>query len=291
MKQERHIVLNLIMILVCAAIIYPFLIIIGASFQTQQDIMHNGYSMIPKEATLDTYKAIFANPSSLVNAYKVTIMTTVIGTIIGVYLAGTCGYVISRKTYRYKRILSLYIFFGMLFSGGMVASYIWTTNGLHLKNSFWVLILPYTASVWNILLMKGYMSSIPDEMIESAKVDGAKEIMIFTKIVVPVPKPAIATLSLLYALQYWNDWMLPMLYIDDAHLVNLQYMLQKILKNMEYLNSADAIQYGGATVGQNIPTLGMRMAMCLLAAGPMMFVFPFFQKYFVKGLTIGSVKG
>lgn len=291
MKKEYHIIANAVMILVCICILYPFLIIVGSSFQSQSDITLNGYRVIPGEVSLTAYQMILRDPSVILNAYKITIINTLFGTLAGLYVTAACGYAMSRKSYRYRNIIAFYVFFSMLFGGGMVAQYIWMTKGLGLKNSIFAMILPYICNAWNILLMRNYMLSVPDGVVESAKIDGASEFKIFFRIVIPVSKPAIATIGLMYVLQYWNDWWLPMLYIEDDNLVNLQYLLQKMLKNIDFLNSADAINYGLVTSGTEIPTASARMAMCLLAAGPMLVVFPFFQRYFVKGLVVGSVKG
>ena len=179
----------------------------------------------------------------------------------------------------------------MLFSGGMVPSYILVSNWLGLKDNLLALILPLVANAWNILLMKGFFQSIPTALIEAAKIDGASEMCIFTRIVIPISKPAFATIALFYILASWNDWQLSLLYIDSDAKIKLQYLLVKILNNIEFLNSYDAIKYGLIREPISIPTNSARMAMCVLAAGPIVIVFPFFQKYFVKGISVGSVKG
>ena len=203
----------------------------------------------------------------------------------------TCGYVMSRDDFAYKRILGLYVFFTMLFSGGMVPSYILMTRGLGLKDSLLALIIPGMCSAWNILLMKGFFKTIPSSLIESAKLDGAGEFQIFARIIVPISKPAFATVGLLLTLDFWNEWFNSLLYINDPSKVKLQYLLITMLRNVEFLNSPEAQQYGLLTGMETMPTMSVRMAMCVLAAGPILLVFPFFQKYFVKGLTVGAVKG
>lgn len=292
-KAEKTIntVIHLIFIVLCGVCLYSFLIIVGSSFQTQKDISLNGFSVIPQHFSLDSYKMILSNPTQLINSYAVTTIVTVIGTICGLWLVSTCGYVLSRKSYRYKSILAFYVFFTMLFNGGIVPSYILITKWLGIKDTILALILPTMVSAWYIILMKGFFQAIPDSLIESAKIDGAGELLIFVRIIIPISKPAFATIGLFYVLQYWNDWWLSLMYIDNNKLLQLQYMLMRILKNAEFLNSAAAIQYGMIKEGVEIPTQGLRMAMCVLAAGPILVVFPFFQKYFVKGLTVGAVKG
>ncbi len=287
LKFLMHIFLG-VLALLC---IIPFLYVIGSSFQTQSDIMANGYKIIPTNATLDTYKMILESPKRLIDAYTVTILTTIVGTIGGLWIMSTYAYVISRRNYRYRKVLSFLIFFTMLFSGGLVPNYILMTRWLGLKDSYLALILPLMCSAWNILLMKGFFQDIPESLIEAAKIDGASELKIFVRIVCPISKPAFATIGLFLLLGYWNSWYQSLLYIETPSKVTLQYMLMTIMNNIELLNSAEAQQYGMAVQGATAPTLGARMAMCVLAVGPIVFVFLFFQKYFVSGLTVGSVKG
>ena len=279
------------MLLTVFVFVYPFLIIVGSSFQSVSDLNANGYRIIPGQWTLASYKAVLQNPQTLVRAYGITILTSAITVVCGVFVCSTCAYVMTRKSYRYKKILSLIVFLPMILGGGLVASYINIVKNLGLKDNIWVLILPMLVSPWYILLMKGFLSSIPEAMIESAKMDGASEFRVFTQFVLPLSKPAIATISLFFLLDSWNEWYNSMLYIDNQNLVKLQFLLMKIQSSIDFLNSAEALQFGAVKSGQEVPTEGARMAMCLLAAGPMLVVFPFFQKYFVRGLTIGSVKG
>jgi putative aldouronate transport system permease protein len=247
--------------------------------------------MIPKEFTLDAYKVILSNPKQLINSYTITILTTVIGTIAGLWVTTAYAFAISRKDYKYRKYLAFFIFFTMLFHGGLVPSYILITKWLGINNTMLALTVPYLITGWYVLLMKGFLQALPDTLFESAKIDGAGEFRIFVQIVLPLSLPALATVGLFFVLQYWNDWWLTMLYIDKDHLMKLQYLLIRVLKNMEFLNSAEAVQYGLVKPGMQTPSLSARMAMCVLAAGPMLVVFPFFQRYFVRGLTVGSVKG
>jgi len=285
------IIIHLIFIITCTACIYPFLIVVGSSFQSENEIIISGYAIIPKEISLVAYKMILKDPKVLLNSYIVTIVTTVIGSIAGLWVTTSYAYALSRRDFKYRKQLSFYVFFTMLFNGGMVPSYIMMVKWLNLKNNILALILPSLISGWYVFLMKGFLMTIPEALFESAKIDGASEIYTFVKIVLPVSKPPLATVGLFLVLQYWNDWWLTLLYIDKENLMKLQYMLIRVLRNLEFLNSAEAIQYGLVKEGMVVPTQGARMAMCLLAAGPMLVVFPFFQKYFVSGLTVGSVKG
>ncbi len=290
-EKTIQIVMHIILVFLSLCCLYPFLVILGSSFQSQEEIMSIGYKLIPKEPTLNAYSVLMANSRRLVNAYGITIVTTVVGTLLGLILVSTCGYVMSRKDYAYRRALSFYVFFTMLFNGGLVPTYILITRWLDLKDSIIALIIPGMCSAWNILLMKGFFMSVPVSLIESAKLDGAGEFKIFTNIVVPISKPAFATVGLLLLLMYWNEWYYSMLYIESDNKVKLQYLLMTIMKNIEFLNSPEAASAGIATENVALPTLSARMAMCVAAAGPILIVFPFFQKYFVKGMTVGAVKG
>jgi putative aldouronate transport system permease protein len=280
-----------IFIVVCIACLYPFLVIIGTSFQNETDILLSGYSILPKQFDLTAYQVILHNPGVLLNAYVVTIFTTLVGTMAGMWITTSFAFTISRKDYAYRKQLSFFVFFTMLFQGGLVPSYILMVSWLDLKNNLLALILPFLITGWHVLLMRGFLQTLPDALFESAKIDGATEFTIFTRIVLPLSKPALATLGLFLVLQYWNDWWLTLLYIDHEDKMKLQYLLIRVLRNMEFLNSAEAIQYGLVKPGQQVPSLSARMAMCILAAGPMLVIFPFFQRYFVQGLTVGSVKG
>ena len=285
------IIINIFFIVFCALCIYPFLVVLGSSFQSQMDIAKNGYSAIPRPIDLTAYNMVLRNPKQLLNSYIATIVTTASTAFFGLIVISGFAYAISRKSYKYRRALSFYLFVTMLFNGGLVPSYIIMVNWLRLKNNILALILPMLISAWYVMLMRGYMQSIPDALIESAKIDGAKELTVFVMIVLPLSTPALATIGLFLVLQSWNDWWLTLLYIDADKLMKLQYLLMRLLKNMEFLNTADAIKYGAVREGVEVPVLSARMAMCVLAAGPMLVVFPFFQKYFVRGLTVGSVKG
>ena len=271
--------------------LYPFLIILGSSFQSESEIMTRGYAVLPQKPTLEAYRVILGNPQSLLTSYGITILTTAITTLLGLAVVSTYGYVVARKDYPYRRALSFFAFFTMLFNGGMVPSYILISNWLGLKDSMMALILPLVCSAWYILMMKGFFQTIPTALIESAKIDGAGELRIFATIVVPISKPAFATIGLFYVLAAWNDWWLSLLYIENENLFKLQYLLMKVLNNIEFLNSYDAIKYGVVNGSTQLPTYSVRMAMCILAAGPILVVFPFFQKYFVRGITVGAVKG
>lgn len=286
----RSMVFTLVFIILCAAVLYSFLIVLGSSLSSQRDLKQYGFRAIPHALSLEAYKRIFSDLKTILQAYGITILTTVVGTLLGVAFTASIGYVISRDDYPYRRGLGFFCYFTMLFSGGLVPTYMLVVNWLGLKNSIWAIILPGCVSVWNIMLMKSYFKSLPTSLIEAAKIDGLSEIGIFFKIVIPLSKPAIATIALFFALSFWNQWYNSMLYTDTRELVSLQYMLMKIMKSLEFLNS-DAARLGMVITDPNIPSQNARMAMCIVAAGPILVVFPFFQKYFVKGINVGAMKG
>ena len=292
-EQCFRIIAHIILIILGLSCFLAFFLVVGSSFQSEGEIQKIGYRLVPHVPTLEAYKAVMANPKTILDSYWVTFLTTVIGTIIGVIISASAGYVISRKSYRYRNILSFYIFFTMLFNGGLVPTYILITQWLHMKNTIWALIFPLVVNAWYIMLMKGFFQGLPDSIMESARIDGASEVKIFFSIVLPISKPVIATIALFYALAYWNDWYQSLLYVDRQSLYKLQYLLMQILNKVNFQNSSAAAAIASASGGSQaqMPTLNLRMAMCVVAVGPLLLVFPFFQKYFVKGITVGSVKG
>ncbi|RAP75688.1 carbohydrate ABC transporter permease [Paenibacillus montanisoli] len=283
--------INLLFILVALSMVVPFLLVIAISLTSEEAILTKGYHLIPPAFSTDAYRYIFKSPMILIQAYWVTILTTVIGTIASLALTSMTAYVVSRKDYRYVKPTTFYIFFTMLFSGGLVPSYILITQYLHLKDTIWALILPGMLSPFYILIMKGFIGEIPKELIESSKVDGASEWRIYFQMILPLSKPALATLGLFISFNYWNSWFPALLYINSEKLVPIQLLLTRMMNTINFLTTSAQFMSGLSIDTSKFPNLSARMAMTVLAAGPMMFVFPFFQKYFVKGLTVGSLKG
>lgn len=287
-----HVIIHLVIALTCFVSLYAFLVVLGSSLQTQDEIYKVGYKAVPKAFSFEAYRYILSSPVKIINAYAITAVTTVIGTLLGLWLTATYGYVLSRRDYPYRRFLSLFVLFTLLFNGGLVATYIVTTKWLHLYNNLWVLILPMMVSPWNVIMMKSFFSAIPTSVIEAAKIDGAGEHYIFAGIVLPMSKPVLAAVSLFLALGYWNDYMSSLLYIETESMYKLQYLLMKILTDMDFLNSAQAADTGILDLMSGaIPSANARMAMCVIAVGPILLIYPFFQKYFVKGMSLGAVKG
>lgn len=284
------VVIHTLMLLFAALCIIPFIAVLSISFSSEVEIAKEGYSLFPKGFTTIAYQYIFKNPLVILRSYGVTIGVCVVGTVLALLITSLCAYPLSRKDFRFRRPISFFVFFTMLFSGGLVPSYIWITNYLHLGDSFWVLFLPTVVSAWYLLLMRTFFQSIPFEIIESATIDGAGEWRIYRSMILPLAKPALATVGLFTVLGYWNDWFNGLLYIENQNLVTLQYLLYRIMGNLQELQRAVAAGMVDVSAA-NLPSESARMAMCVLAAGPMIFIFPFFQKYFVKGITVGSVKG
>lgn len=274
--------------LVALLCLLPFIFMISGSFSSEMAIRLHGYSIFPREFTLDAYKAVFKFPEKIIHAYGVSIFITVVGTGVGLFVLTMAAYVLSRRDFKYRNAISFYFYFTTLFSGGMLSTYIFYIQYLHLKDSLWALILPGMLSVFNMLIMRSFISSIPSSLIESAKLDGASEFTIFIRIILPLSKSGLATIGLFMALHYWNDWYNAMLYINSESKYPLQYMLY------DMLNQAQALARIAAQAGiqvENLPTNTIKLAMAVVATGPIVLVYPFVQKYFVKGITVGAVKG
>ena len=282
---------HLLFAMITLAMISPFILVISISFTEDSSIVEHGYQFIPSQLSTKAYDYIFKVPNLLIRAYGVTIFTTVVGTVLSLLVTAMLGYVISRRDFRYRNAATFFIFVTMLFNGGIVPSYILITQYLGMGNTIWALIIPGLVSPFYIMVMKGFLTKMPFEIIESAKVDGARELSIFFRIVLPLSTPALATLGLFISFGFWNSWFNALLYIDNEKLIPIQLLLVRMLQNLDFLtsNSEFVNQFGVDT--SNLPTLSARMAMAILAGLPMVFIFPFFQKYFVQGLTVGSLKG
>lgn len=282
----------IILLILSLSCIIPILAIVSISLSHEADIVAQGYNLLPANIDFSAYKFIFEKPKGILTSYAVTIFTTTVGTSLSLLIMSLIAYPLSRPTFAYRNKIAFFVFFTMLFNGGLVPWYMVITRGLNfLPNTIWVMIIPYLANAWNIMLLKSFFATVPDSLIESARIDGSSEIRTFFTIALPLAKPGLATIGTFMALLFWNDWWLPLLYVNKAELQNLQFMLYKILSNAQAL--AEQLEQSGNMMvdAKDIPTESMRMAMCVLAMGPMLFVFPFFQKHFSKGITIGAVKG
>ena len=274
-----------LMALIC---LIPFILLLSGSFTSEQWIRFHGYALWPGEFSVEAYKIIFKTPERILRAYGVSIMITVIGTLVGLLITSMTAYVISRRDFMYRNKFSFFFYFTTLFNGGMVSTYIFYIQYLHLKDSYLALILPMMFNVFYLLIMRTFVSSIPFELIESAKLDGAGEWRCFFSIILPLLKSGLATIGLFLALGYWNDWYNAMLYMNTEAKYPLQYMLYAIQQQTQAL--ASIASQAGISVA-NLPSSSLKLAMAVVATGPIVIVYPFVQKYFVAGITIGAVKG
>jgi putative aldouronate transport system permease protein len=277
-----------IITIIALACLFPFVLLISGSFSSEHAIRFYGYSVLPREFTTEAYSMVFKNPVRIVRAYGVSVFITAAGTFGGLFLVTMTAYVISRKSFRYRNMFSFFFYLTTLFNGGMVCTYIFYIRYLHLKDSFLALILPGMFNVFYLLIMRSFVSAIPHALIESAKIDGAGEFPIFIRIILPLLPSGLATIGLFMALGYWNDWYNAMLYINSQDKYPLQYMLYDILMRVQAMSQI-ASQVGIRV--ENVPTNALKLAMAVVATGPVVLLYPFIQKYFIKGVTIGSVKG
>ena len=266
--------------LVALVCLLPFIMLISGSFSSEQAIRFTGYGLLPKDFTLEAYRIVFKYPQKIARAYGVSITITLIGTVLGLFITTMAAYVISRKDFKYRNAISFFFYFTTLFNGGMVSTYIFYIQYLHLKDNLLALILPGMVNIFYLLIMRSFVSAIPIALVESAKIDGAGEFRTFIQIVLPLLKSGLATIGLFMALGYWNDWYNAMLYLNTSEKYPLQYMLYDLLQQTQALARIESL-----------PSNTLKLAMAVVATGPIILLYPFVQKYFVKGVTIGSVKG
>ena len=295
-KHKIHVstvCLHLFFILVCLCFLLPMVMVISISFSSEAWVNAGGYSLIPHEFSTAAYKLAFKNPKQMLNAYGITFAESAIGTVSSCIVAGMAAYPLSRSNFRFKMPITFLIFFTMLFNAGMIPNYITLAKYYHLNNSFWIYILPgITGGAWNTMVFRTFFKGLPESLFEAARIDGAKELYIFFRIVVPLSTPVFASLGFMTLVAKWNDYTTSMIYIRDESLYTLQYLLQRILNEASFLKSLMTDGTVGVDIGQmEQPAETLKYALCVIAAGPMLLVFPFFQKYFSQGLTIGAVKG
>ena len=288
-----NIVLNLIIILLCAITLYPLLLTISVSLTSEQSIVESGYALIPKQWSFEAYSYIWDSRETILRAYAVTAFITVVGTILSVLTISLIAYPLSRKDFKYRNAIALFIFFPTMFSGGLVAEYMLYVNVYNLADSIWVLILPYLTSAWYVVILRTFFTTnVPQAIIESAKIDGAGEFRILFGMVFPMAIPGIATIALFKTLQFWNEYFNSLMYITDADKYTLQFLLQTMMQNItELRNNTELAASMSSSELANIPAETARMALCMVVLGPILIVYPFFQKYFIQGLTVGAVKG
>ncbi len=284
--------MHLFMILLVLCCILPFLLMVIASFTEEATLTRNGYSFFPEALSLETYRYIIRSAGTIFRGYLMTIIVTVIGTGCNLLLTVLFAYPLSRKDLPYRGILSFFLFFTMLFNGGLVPTYMMYANTFHIKNTVFALIIPsLMMNAFYVIMMRSFFSSsIPDSLIEAAKLDGASEMKILGRVILPLSKPMVVTLVLMVGLGYWNDWMNGLYYVTEQKLFTIQMILNNMINNIEFL-TRNASMLGTAASNMKIPQVGIRMGIAVIAVLPILIIYPFLQKYFVKGIVIGGVKG
>jgi putative aldouronate transport system permease protein len=269
--------------------VFPFLLIIGTSFSSEAVVRIKGFTIIPEDFSLEAYKMIFKSGKILLGSYVVTILMTLIGTVVGLSIIAMTGYALQRRDFPYRNGISFFIYFASLFSAGLAPYYLIMVQAYHLKDNYLAVLLPLLMSPWLIILMKNYVKSIPYEITESGKIDGAGDFRIFAELILPMLTPALATIGLFLALGYWNEWYQSSLFLSARIVYKpLQYMLYQIINQVAYLKNSVASSFVTFT---DFPQETLKMATAVIATGPIILVYPFAQKYFISGITVGAVKG
>jgi putative aldouronate transport system permease protein len=284
-KRGRAALIIAILLPVCLLCLVPLWIIIAASFTDDGRLAADGYRLWPRQFSLEAYHYLLVKPQLIVTSYEISLFVTVVGTVLALSVMAMLAYPMSRRGFRPRNALAFYIFFTMLFSGGLVPTYILITRYLHLKNNILVLILPLLVNPFYVLLLRTYFRGLPEDLFDAAKLDGAGEFRVFTRIAIPLSTPALATVGLLCMLDFWNNMYLALLYIDEKVLYPLQYLLYILIDSM------NMIQEGATYTGTVTPYLSVRMAMAVLTIAPVLLSFLFIQRYFVRGITLGGLKG
>jgi putative aldouronate transport system permease protein len=291
-KQGTNVTFNLLFALLAALCILPVIFVFMISISSEESIRQVGYSFIPVKFSSNAYAFLWNERAMIFGALFISVSVTVTGTLLGLILNTTMGYSLSRPNFRLKSFYTWVIFIPMLFGGGMVANYVVNANILNLRNTIWALILPLAGSSYNIVICKTFFkSTIPDSIIESAKIDGASQFRTYTSIVLPISKPLLATISLFLSFGYWNDWFQSSLYISKANLVSLQALLNNMMRTLSYIANNPTAGLSLQQYRNQMPSESVRMAIAIVIVIPIACAYPFFQKYFISGLTIGAVKG
>lgn len=293
-SRKWSLIFHLILMLVVVIVVLPVLLVVIVSFSSSASIDSVGYTFFPEEWSLEAYRYVVRMGEQLVASYIVTIAYSVIGTVLSLAVMSLYAYVLCQKDFWLNRALTWFVFFTMLFGGGLVPSYLLNVRYYHLKDTFWILILPGLVNAsWVIILRTFIKTTIPEALFDSARIDGAGHFTVFLRIVCPLFKAGVGTVGLFGFVGRWNDWFTGMLYIESPKLVPLQTMLTKIQNSVEFLktNSRMASTPDGLTMLKSIPGANLIMACTVLVVLPVLFAYPFFQRYFVTGLTVGSIKG
>ncbi|MEH7493305.1 carbohydrate ABC transporter permease [Neobacillus niacini] len=291
-NQMNQKVLHTLFIIMGLASLFPFILLIMASFTDESTLISEGFSILPSQFSFEAYTYLFTASGSIFRAYGISAFVTVVGTATGLLISCMLAYPLSRKDMPYRNVFSFLVFFTLLFNGGLVPTYLVYTELLDIKNTIWSLIVPnlLTNGFFILIFRTFFVMSIPKELIESAYIDGASEFKIFWKIVLPLSLPVIATIGLLSSINYWNDWFNGLIYVTDAELFSIQNLLNRMLTDIQFLQTTN-LGSSTADLTSNIPTKTLQFAMAVVGVMPILLAYPFFQKYLVKGLTVGAVKG
>lgn len=290
-SRMTNAVLNLLLLLACILTLIPIYVIVIASVTSEASLTANGYRLWPEEFSGMAYRFLFSQGSIVMTAYKNTVISTTVGTIMSVIMVALYAYPLSRDNFKFGKFFTFFAFFTMLFSGGLVSYYMVTRQILLLQNTLWALFLPSAFSpFWVIVMRTFYKANVPNEIIEAARMDGASEWRTFLQIVLPLSVPGLATVALFSAIGIWNNFFNCLLLVDDAAYYSLQFTIYTTLNNIRFLlENADKMQ--GLVNVSELPSQTFRMAMAVVTVGPIILAYPFFQRFFVKGLTIGAIKG
>lgn len=291
-NKGGQIALNIIFIFLTVAALAPFLLLIASSLTSESSLMEYGYGFFPRQFSLDAYVYLFKSSTKILRGYGITIFVTVAGTAVSVLITTLFAYPLSRKELPFRYAFSFFVFFTMLFNGGLVPSYMMWTQTFHIRDTIFALLLPnLLMNAFYVIMMRSFfMANIPDALVEAARIDGAGEYKILFKVVFPLSKPMLATLSLMIGLGYWNDWMNSLYYISDEKLYSIQAILNTIITNIQFLTSGQSTVSSGLDISK-LPNVSVRMAIAVIGIVPILLIYPFFQKYFVKGIVVGGVKG
>lgn len=282
-----------IMLIFTALCILPFVLMISASITNENVLVKEGYRFWPSKVSFGAYIYLWAKRDTILSAYGISILVTVVGTLINVILTSLFAYPLSRQDFKFRNYFAFFIFFTILFNGGMTSSYIIWTQVFHIKNKLWALLIPnYLMGAFNVLLVRNYYTaSIPVSLLEAARVDGATEFTIYSKIIVPLSKPVIITIALFAGMAYWNDWTNGLYYISNTRLYSINVYLNKLMSNITFIKSSSTMTEGANLAGLNLPSVGIRMAIAVIAVLPVIIIFPMIQSQLIKGVVIGGVKG
>lgn len=291
-EKKFRLIVTIILTLFSIVALFPMILLVVASFTDENELITRGYQILPRKLSLEAYEYMVKQASTIIRAYLVTIGTTVVGTVLSIFLTSSIAYPMARKNFKYRNALSFFVYFTMLFNGGLVPQYIMWTTFFHIKNTYFALVIPnLLMTAFNIFLVRNYYSnSLPEALFEAAQLDGASEFGIFTKVVFPLSKPVIATVGLFVALAYWNSWTNALYYVTDPKYFGIQNLLMRIMKNIEYLRTG-AAELSAEGQAVSLPGNSIRMALAFVGILPIVIIYPMLQKYFIKGVVVGAVKG